>query len=210
MEKMELTPMIKQYLSVKEKYRDAILLYRLGDFYEMFFDDAQEASKLLDLTLTSRNKNDAESVPLCGIPVVAAQNYISRLLSLGHKVAICEQLEDPKLAKGIVKRDVVKVLTPGVVIDPECLQSREGNFLAAVFSDGSGFGLASCDVSTGSFRLSEFENASLLTDEILRLEPREILLEERLKGEGWVEAIRSKSTALICCRSAKPAVESGG
>lgn len=182
--------MIRQYLSVKEKYRDAILLYRLGDFYEMFFDDAREASKALDLTLTSRNKSDAEAVPLCGIPVVAAQNYISRLLSLGHKVAICEQLEDPKLAKGIVKRDVVRVLTPGVVIDPECLQGKEGNFLAAVFSDGGGFGLATCDVSTGAFRLCEFATESLLKDEILRCEPREILLEERLRSKAWVEEIR--------------------
>ena len=188
--------MIRQYLSVKEKHRDAILLYRLGDFYEMFFDDAREASKALDLTLTSRNKNSDDAVPLCGIPVVAAQNYISRLLSLGHKVAICEQLEDPKFAKGIVKRDVVKVLTPGVVFDPECLSGKENNFLAAVFPDGGGFGLATCDVSTGSFRLSEFENASFLKDEILRLEPREILLHENLKGEGWVEAIRSSLPSL--------------
>ncbi|MDO8519671.1 MAG: DNA mismatch repair protein MutS [Deltaproteobacteria bacterium] len=170
---------MRQYLSVKEKHRDAILFFRLGDFYEMFFEDAEKASKLLDLTLTSRNKNQEGSVPLCGFPVVASQGYIQKLLSLGHKIAICEQTENPAEAKGIVRREVVSVLTPGLVLDPECLIGKAANHLIALcFAEGR-WGIACADVSTGAFKLTELKEAHLMSDEILRLQPREILIDAK-------------------------------
>lgn len=182
----ELTPMIKQYLAIKEKYRDAILLYRLGDFYEMFFEDATTASKILGLTLTSRNKNQADSVPLCGIPFHAAQTYIHTLLENGHKVAICEQVEDPKEAKGIVKREVVSVLTPGLVMDPECLEDKASNNLVSIFKGETSFGIAIVDVSTGHFLVTEMPDAEKMKEEVLRLSPKEILLEEKEAKAPWV------------------------
>ncbi len=112
MEPSKITPMMQQYLQIKERYRDAILFFRLGDFYEMFFEDAQTASKILDIALTSRNKNEDASVPLCGVPYHSAEPYIQKLLDAGHKVAVCEQMEDPKAAKGVVRREVVRVITP--------------------------------------------------------------------------------------------------
>ncbi len=124
--------MIRQYLQIKERYRDAILLFRLGDFYEMFFEDAEKASKILDIALTSRNRADDSSVPLCGVPYHAVNPYVGKLLEAGYKVAVCEQVEDPKLAKGMVQREVVRVITPGTVTDGEVLDSRENNFLVAI------------------------------------------------------------------------------
>ncbi|MDO8519215.1 MAG: DNA mismatch repair protein MutS [Deltaproteobacteria bacterium] len=177
------TPMMRQYLSVKEKHRDAILFFRLGDFYEMFFEDAEKASKLLDLTLTSRNKNQEGSVPLCGIPVVASQGYIQKLLALGHKIAICEQTEDPALAKGIVRREVVQVLTPGLVLDPECLEGKAANYLAALCLKDGAWGIACADITTGAFKLTELKTAHLMQDEILRLSPREILTDGKCDEE---------------------------
>ena len=115
MEPVKVTPMMQQYLQIKERYRDAILFFRLGDFYEMFFDDAHTAAKVLDIALTSRNKSDDGSVPLCGVPYHSAEPYIQKLLDAGHKVAVCEQVEDPSTAKGVVKREVVRVITPGTV-----------------------------------------------------------------------------------------------
>ena len=122
-----LTPAMRQYLEIKARYPDCILFFRMGDFYEMFFEDAVLASKLLDITLTSRDKGREDSVPLCGFPWHAASSYIAKLIGKGHKVAICEQMEDPKLAKGVVKREVVRVVTPGLVLDQENLREKENN-----------------------------------------------------------------------------------
>src|SRR5512134_1462044 len=149
MEEVQLTPMMQQYLSIKERYRDAILFFRLGDFYEMFFEDAHTAAKILDIALTSRNKNEDSSVPLCGVPYHSAEPYIQKLLDAGHKVAVCEQVEDPATAKGVVKREVVRVITPGTVTAAEALDARGNNFLAALYSGPEVFGLASSDITTG-------------------------------------------------------------
>src|ERR687891_2351340 len=142
MEATKVTPMMQQYLQIKERYRDAILFFRLGDFYEMFFEDAHTASKILDIALTSRSKNEEGSVPLCGVPYHSAEPYIQKLLDAGHKVAVCEQVEDPATAKGVVKREVVAVITPGTVTAAEGQDARVNNFLAAVSKGKERFGLA--------------------------------------------------------------------
>jgi DNA mismatch repair protein MutS len=185
MEPIKITPMMQQYLQIKQRYRDAILFYRLGDFYEMFFEDAETAAKILDIALTSRNKSDDGSVPLCGVPYHAAEPYIQKLLRAGLKVAVCEQMEDPKTAKGVVDRDVVRVITPGTVTAEEALDARGNNFLAAVSSGRKGFGLAVTDITTGAFRCAKFADEQSLVDEISRIKPSELLIaagEQRLRG----------------------------
>jgi len=171
--------MMQQYLQIKERYQDAILFFRLGDFYEMFFEDAHTASKILDIALTSRNKSDDGSVPLCGVPYHSVEPYIQKLLDAGHKVAVCEQVEDPALAKGVVKREVVRVITPGTVTAVEALDARGNNFLAALYKGLGGFGLALTDITTGEFRFTEINNDQALLDEIGRIRPSEILLAQR-------------------------------
>lgn len=189
------TPLMRQYRDIKQAYRDAIVFFRVGDFYEMFQEDAVEASKLLSIALTSRDKSSEIPIPLCGVPYHAATNYIAKLLRAGRTVALCEQVEDPKLAKGLVRREVVRLYTPGTLIDSEFLPSSESNVLAAVAtrlrSNGAGgkecsYGLATLDVSTGEFWLSEFHGAqaeTTLLDELARLEPKEILFPEGLSPE---------------------------
>jgi len=174
------TPMIKQYLKIKKQYPDAILFFRLGDFYEMFFEDAKTASKILGIALTSRNKSEKNSVPLCGVPYHSAEPYVAKLLQHGHKVAICEQVEDPKFAKGIVERKVIRVLTPGVILDTEKLDSKSNNFLASIYFDGKSYGFSYADISTGEFRTTSFSTLDELLDELAHLEPKEILLTEEL------------------------------
>ena len=181
------SPLMRQYREIKRGYPDAVLLFRVGDFYEMFYEDAQIASKLLSITLTSRDKSSANPVPLCGVPHHAAQGYIAKLLKTGRTVALCEQVEDPKLAKGLVRREVVRLYTPGTLIDTEFLSPGESHFLTAVaFSDTTALsakgqsviGLACLDVSTGEFWITEFHGAQAeiqLMDELARLEPREVL-----------------------------------
>jgi len=171
--------MMQQYLQIKERYQDAILFFRLGDFYEMFFEDAHTASKILDIALTSRNKSDDGSVPLCGVPYHSVEPYIQKLLDAGHKVAVCEQVEDPALAKGVVKREVVRVITPGTVTALEALDARGNNFLAALCKGSSGFGLALTDITTGEFRFTEINSEQALVDELGRIRPSEILLAQR-------------------------------
>ncbi|HEU4343557.1 MAG TPA: DNA mismatch repair protein MutS [Candidatus Binatia bacterium] len=178
MEQTKITPMMQQYLHIKERYRDAILFFRLGDFYEMFFEDAQTASRVLDIALTSRNKNEESSVPLCGVPYHAAEPYIRKLLEAGHKVAVCEQLEDPKEAKGVVQREVVRVITPGTVTAAEALDPRANNFLASVWPGRYGFGLALSDITTGEFRFTQLMDEQSLLDELSRVEPTELLAPE--------------------------------
>ncbi len=175
---IKLTPMMQQYLRVKEQYPDAILLYRLGDFYEMFFEDAERASRLLDLTLTSRNKGDEARIPLCGVPHHSVRPYVQKLLENGLKVAICEQVEDAALAKGIVERKVVRVVTPGTVLEEESLEPREPCYLASVVAETEGLALAVADLSTGELRATEVGSAGALRDEIARLRPREVIFRE--------------------------------
>ncbi|HUR70960.1 MAG TPA: DNA mismatch repair protein MutS [Candidatus Limnocylindrales bacterium] len=179
MDGTKVTPMLQQYLQIKERYQDAILFFRLGDFYEMFFEDAHVASKVLDITLTSRNKSDEGSVPLCGVPYHSAQPYIQKLLEAGHKVAVCEQVEDPALAKGVVKREVVRVITPGTVTADEALDGRGNNFLAAVCQGESSYGLAVSDITTGEFRCSEIADEQAFLDELGRVQPSEIVVAAR-------------------------------
>ena len=179
---VELPPAMRQYLRIKERHRDCILFFRMGDFYEMFFEDAILASKLLEITLTSRNKGKEDAVPLCGVPYHAASSYIARLIDRGYKVAVCEQLEDPKSAKGVVKRDVVRIVTPGVVVDSQNLEAKENNFLAALCRRGESLGLAFADISTGEFRVAESVDRDFLLEEIGGLEFREILLEQGREG----------------------------
>ena len=183
MASVKATPMIQQYLAIKERYPDALLFYRMGDFYEMFFEDAHAASRVLEITLTSRNKNDDSPIPMCGVPYRAAQGYISRLIENGYKVAICDQVEDPKAAKGLVKREVVRVVTPGMIIEDELLDAKANNFIVALSRYPQMIGLASLDISTGTFRLTETADAAAIIDEVLRVAPREILLPESLKAD---------------------------
>jgi DNA mismatch repair protein MutS len=174
------TPMMRQYLAVKKQYPDTILFYRMGDFYEMFLEDATIASAALDLTLTSRNKNDPNPIPMCGIPHHAALGYVAKLIDQGLKVAICDQMEDPTKAKGLVKREVVRVITPGVVLDEENLDAKANNFLAAVMPVGEGEVLSAAvavlDASTYEFKGTRVRTLGDLANEIFRLEPREILV----------------------------------
>jgi DNA mismatch repair protein MutS len=173
----ELTPMMRQYFEIKADYPDTILFFRLGDFYEMFLDDAVKASRILDIALTSRNKNaDGGDVPLCGVPYHSANPYIAKLIDAGEKVAICEQVEDPKLAKGIVKRQVVKVVTPGLVVDQESLTPKENNYLLCLVGDGRRWGVAYLDLSTGEFRVTELDGTDAAAAEVLCVNPREIIL----------------------------------
>jgi DNA mismatch repair protein MutS len=187
----KLTPMIKQYLSIKEEYPDAILFYRMGDFYEMFFEDAQVASRVLEITLTSRNKKDESPVPMCGVPYRAVSGYIARMIDHGYKVAVCDQIEDPALAKGLVKRDVVRIITPGMIIDDEFLDKGSNNFVLAVAHQGSSFGLSFLDISTGDFRLAESDDLEAVVDESLRISPREILLAKSSETDAQLASIRS-------------------
>ncbi|MBW2058175.1 MAG: DNA mismatch repair protein MutS [Deltaproteobacteria bacterium] len=176
------TPMIQQYLRIKSQYPDAILFYRMGDFYEMFFEDAVVGSRELEITLTSRNKGDEQSVPLCGVPYHAADGYIARLVQRGYKVAICEQTEDPKQSRGLVNREVVRVVTPGTVVDSDYLEARSNNYLMAVFRKESRFGIALLDLSTGEFRTCCVGDAERLVGEVIRNEPREVLVQEEFQG----------------------------
>ena len=175
----ELTPMMKQYFQVKEQYPDTILMFRLGDFYEMFFDDAKTASAELELVLTGRDCGQEERAPMCGVPFHSADSYIARLVAKGYKVAICEQLEDPALAKGIVKRDVTRVLTPGTIIESTMLDESKNNFLACVFADKSCVGLCFADISTGSVHATQFERKNSqrkIINELGRFSPSEIII----------------------------------
>ena len=171
------TALMRQYLDVKGRYPDAIVFFRLGDFYEMFYEDAVYVAGALNLTLTTRDKGKEDPVPMCGIPHHAARGYLAKLTELGHRVAICEQLEDPRAVRGIVRRDVVRVVTPGVILDEESLDPRKPCHVAAVSGDARrGFGLAFLDVTTGSFRATEAATLEALCDELARAEPSELLL----------------------------------
>jgi DNA mismatch repair protein MutS len=185
---MNLTPAMRQYLEIKEQHKDCILFFRMGDFYEMFFEDAVTASKVLEITLTSRNKGKDDSIPLCGIPYHAASSYIAKLIERGFKVAICEQVEDPELAKGIIKREVVRVITPGLFVEAENLNAKENNFLAALSCVDDTFGLAFLDISTGEFRITESCDRDFFMAEVSGLDFREVILGEGFKDKNFLKA----------------------
>src|SRR5579864_7078558 len=171
------TPLMRQYSAIKKEHPTALLFFRLGDFYEMFFEDAVVASKELQITLTSRNKEKGIAIPMCGVPFHAAEGYISKLIRRGYKVAICDQVEDPRLAKKLVRREVTRVVTPGTAADSS-LNSEENNFLAAVVSSDGGAGFAALDLSTGEFRATEFSGDGAqrrVEDELQQLRPKEVL-----------------------------------
>ncbi len=172
--------MLRQYLEVKERYPDAIVFFRMGDFYEMFFEDAEIAARVLEIALTSRDKGAEEKVPMCGVPVVSASTYLARLVQAGYKVAICEQVEDPRTAKGLVRREVVRVVTPGLYVEDEGLESKSHNYIASLVIEKDQAGLAVVDLSTGHFRVTEVPLEGAL-GELFRLEPRELLLPEGLR-----------------------------
>ena len=179
----EYTPMMQHYLDMKEKYKDCILFYRLGDFYEMFFDDAINVSRELELTLTGKDCGKEERAPMCGIPFHAADTYIVRLISKGYKVAICEQLEDPKFAKGMVKRDVIRVVTPGTVMEANLLEDKKNNYIMCIYKNGIYFGVTVCDITTGDLRTTEIKesnNFAVLLDEISKYSPAELVVNPML------------------------------
>ena len=156
---MPVTPMMQQYLNIKEQYPGTILFFRLGDFYEMFFDDAKLVSKELELTLTGKDCGLSERAPMCGVPYHAVDTYLQKLIEKGYKVAICEQMEDPATAKGLVERQVIRVVTPGTVIESNMLEDRRANYIAALYIRKNQAGCAFCDVSTGEFYLFQIPDA---------------------------------------------------
>lgn len=193
-----MTPMLKQYLSIKKKVSGAILFFRLGDFYEMFFEDAEKASALLDITLTSRDGGSSGKVPMCGVPYHSAKGYINRLNREGLKVAICEQVEDPRIAKGIVKREVVRIITPGTNLDDEDLFSSQSNYIASCYKNNDLWGISYLDLSTGIFKLTELSKDEDLLNEISRLNPKEFVIPGELKENSSVaDLLRQERSAVV-------------
>ena len=192
------TPMMKQYLAIKEQHPDCLLFFRLGDFYEMFNEDAKVGSRELDLTLTTRDRNkpEDERTPMCGVPYHSAESYIARLIAKGYKVAICEQMEDPALAKGIVERDIIRIVTPGTVIDSSMLDEGRNNFICAIYVDSLAAGLSFCDMSTGECFATSFAGSGLtdhLINELGRFNPREAVLSDgAYSDEALVEFLRDR------------------
>ncbi len=198
----EQTPMMRQYLEIKSGYPDAILFFRMGDFYEMFLDDALLASRILDITLTSRNKGSGDEIPFCGVPYHSVTPYITKLIENGHKVAICEQVEDPKQTKGIVRREVVKVITPGLLIETESLSPDDNNYLLALHNGvQEQWGVAWLDLSTGEFRATELGGASALLAEAVCINPAEILLADGLELESLPADLKSFLAQKIISRA---------
>ena len=198
----ELSPMMRQYMEIKEANQDCIIFYRLGDFYEMFFDDAIKGSEELELTLTGRDCGLEERAPMCGVPFHSAEGYIARLVEKGYKVAICEQVEDPATAKGIVKRDIVRIVTPGTVIEGEMLDEGRNNYLASVYEKSGKIGVCFADASTGEAHVTELSGEDMYTElqnEIMRFAPSEILIDTKLKDK--ISAfLEEKITAAISIR----------
>ncbi|SFM83851.1 DNA mismatch repair protein MutS [Thermodesulforhabdus norvegica] len=181
----KMTPMMKQYIEIKSQYPDALLLYRMGDFYELFMEDAVTASRILNIALTTRDKNSENPVPMCGVPHHAADTYISKLVAAGYKVAICEQVEDPQKSRGLVERTVTRVITPGLILEEHNLDAKLPNYLAAIAGTDGTWGLAWTDISTGEFRISEVNKIDELKEEISRISPREALIPQSLETAGY-------------------------
>ena len=190
-----LTPMMRQYFEIKNEYEDYILFYRLGDFYEMFFDDAVTASRELELTLTARNSGNGEKAPLCGVPYHSAETYIRRLIEKGFKVAICEQTEDPSKAKGLVKREVVKIITPGTITDPDMLRGDRNSYLLSLYFDDDHTGLSYVDLLSGEVRATYFAghgHASMALNEAIKISPNEVLINDDITTRGHIEWLISQ------------------
>jgi len=175
------TPMIQQYIAIKAEYNDAFLFFRLGDFYEMFFDDAKTAAHILGITLTGRDGGVKEKIPMCGVPYHSADTYISKLIEQGYKVAICEQVENPKLAIGIVKREVVRVITPGTVIEGQKMEEKKNNYICSIVKENGLIGFSASDVSTGEFYATEFfDETDNIINELYQYNPSEILINNEM------------------------------
>lgn len=195
----KLTPMMQQYLDLKEKYPDSLLFFRLGDFYELFFEDAKTAARELEITLTARDCGQEEKAAMCGVPHHSVSNYLDRLVEKGYKIAICEQMEDPSQAKGIVKRDVVRVITPGTLIDTNLLEEKENNYLLSLYSNQTGFGLSYADISTGEFYTTHYlgknpKTLQSIKDEVSKIAPKEIIYyfhEKDFHGKNLIEFFKS-------------------
>ena len=189
----ELTPMMQQYMETKKQYADCILFYRLGDFYEMFFEDAHTVSRELEITLTGKSCGLEERAPMCGVPYHAVEGYLTKLVSRGYKVAICEQVEDPKLAKGLVKREVIRIVTPGTNLNLQSLEASKNNFLLCVAYTPTKIGISVADVTTGDYYLTEVEDLKKLNDELMKYEPSEVICNEAFLVSGFnVEELRSR------------------
>jgi DNA mismatch repair protein MutS len=193
------TPLMRQYSAIKQRHPNALLFFRLGDFYELFFEDAIVAAKELQITLTSRNKEKGQAVPMCGVPYHAAEGYIAKLIRKGFRVAICDQMEDPRLAKKLVKREVTRVVTPGTAVDAQLLEPRENNYLAAALERDGSLGLAFADLSTGDFRATEFSGSEArvrFQEELERMRPRELLLPSAARSEAFSWGLSSEISNL--------------
>ena len=191
----KLTPMMKQYMSIKEENQDAILFYRLGDFYEMFFEDALTASRELEIALTARDSGGGQKAPMCGIPHHVAENYLTKLVEKGHKIAIVDQVEDPKESKGIVKRSITRIITPGTITDLEGKQ-KDNNFLLSIFSQNNSFGVSYIDITTGEFKTTEILNANNardLIDLVAKVNPKEILINKKIEAKSFNDYIDHKN-----------------
>lgn len=199
---MKLSPMMEQYMNIKKNYENCILFFRLGDFYEMFFDDAKLASKELELTLTGKNCGQEERAPMCGVPFHSAENYIAKLVDKGYKVAICEQVEDPASAKGIVKREVIQIVTPGTLTAQSMLAEKENNYLASIYTDENlnGMSIAYCDISTGELKVTEYRDSNLyetLLNELVKINAKEIIINQDFAGAYSTDEIHAITEAYI-------------
>ncbi|MHA0854865.1 MutS N-terminal domain-containing protein, partial [Serratia nematodiphila] len=181
------TPMMQQYLRLKAQHPEILLFYRMGDFYELFYDDAKRASQLLDISLTKRGASAGEPIPMAGVPHHAVENYLAKLVQLGESVAICEQIGDPATSKGPVERKVVRIVTPGTITDEALLQERQDNLLAAIWQDARGFGYATLDVSSGRFRVAEPQDLETMAAELQRTNPAELLYPETFEHMALIE-----------------------
>lgn len=181
------TPMMQQYLKLKAQHPDILLFYRMGDFYELFYDDAKRASQLMDISLTKRGASAGEPIPMAGIPHHAVENYLAKLVQLGESVAICEQIGDPATTKGPVERKVVRIVTPGTISDEALLKERQDNLLAAIWQDARGFGFATLDISSGRFRVAEPADLETMAAELQRTNPAELLYPEDFASMALIE-----------------------
>ena len=186
---MALSPMIQQYMDIREKYPDTIVLFRLGDFYEMFFDQAELCSRELELTLTGKDCGLEERAPMCGIPHHAVDSYIARLVEKGYKVGLCEQVEDPKEAKGLVKRDIVKIITPGTITENTLLDETKNNYVANIYTVGKEFALSYSDISTGECFVTHADSIDAvykIIDEVVKIRPKELVLEDNILNDSEI------------------------
>lgn len=174
------TPMMQQYLKIKSQYQDCLLFFRLGDFYEMFFEDAKEASRVLEITLTKRDAKKENPIPMCGVPYHSADGYIETLINNGYKVAICEQMEDPRQTKGMVKREVVRIVTPGTVMDQGGVDEKQNNYILSFVQINDCYALSYCDVSTGELKVTSFNDQATLINEITTINPNEIVVNAQI------------------------------